>query len=674
VAEQAQISQQFIGAMRILGLDKDERCQRLRACMAFYDGAQHDHAPFSWDGGPREPGVNYMLERMRAQGFVGANAAPAGQRKPDAPAPLARQVVSRFSEMLLGQGRQPSIRTPTSDATQEYLDACFVESGAWEALAEARDIAGACGSAALVIHLVAGKLMTEALNPADLWVAEWCDDTPGWSPRVVVEQYRSTKQVVDEEEGKLKSVDVWCTRAWTEKETTYYEDFPVKGEDVPDSGIPVRETVKHGLGCCPVVWLQNTRDNKHPDGKPDCDAVWPLLDKLDRLQSQVYKAAIANVDPTLVIKEEWHVRRRDNIIHKGSNHVIPVSPTGDARYLEMQGTSVRTGIEAINTLVSEILQTVECVVISPEYARAYQSGEALQILWRSMESRASRLRVTLSETIKEICYLFLLYAKVYGVVSSEDVDPLKPPKKVGIILPPRRVAKAQDERDADDEGDEEGGEDADDESDEVVWGAHEPGEPSTYVHLEWPSYWSATPVQIQSVVQAMTSATGMKPVVSGDTATRYVAQMIGVDPDAEVKALSRSRQDDTERMLSAGAVLGAIPGDPDAPIEGVAAGGSAQDAALNGSQIQSLVAIVQAVASKQLPRSSGIAIIERAFLMTPEQAARIIGDAGGGFTIDEPSEPAAPGPAGDALDSGEEGGEEDDRDDDEEDEDEEDEG
>ena len=111
-----------------------------------------------------------------------------------------------------------------------------------------------------------------------------------------------------------------------------------------DDALPAPEVIEHGVGVCPVIWYQNTRDSKCPEGRPDCDGAWELLDKVDRLQSQATRATMDNVDPTLLIKEDERFRRRSHTLRKGK--AFTVSEKGDARYLEMQGTSVKVAMEA----------------------------------------------------------------------------------------------------------------------------------------------------------------------------------------------------------------------------------------------------------------------------------------------------------------------------------------
>jgi len=77
-----------------------------------------------------------------------------------------------------------------------------------------------------------------------------------------------------------------------------------------------------------------------------------------------------------------------------------------------------------------------------------------------------------------------------------------------------------------------------------------------------------------------------------------------------------------------------LPSDPAAEPEQIeGAQINKQQEALNGAQITSMVAIVQAVAGSTLPRNSGVAMLMAAFTIDYETADRIMGDAGRGFAI-----------------------------------------
>ena len=541
------LTRQYLAAMSLLGIQGTDRSMVLDAYQGFCDGCQHDHQPVSWDGSKRDPGVGYMRERLRPQGFVPVNAAviPSKRRKPDAAVPLARQVVSRFTEMLCGQGRVPQLVVPSDKDTQEYLEALFSSAHMWDTITQARDVAGACGAAVIACGLVYGTPSAEVLHPRDCWVAEWDETVSHWRPKVLVEQTLVEREVQDEDSGVLTEKRMWRTRAWTPEAIVYWPE--VAEEDVNAEGFewPAPEVKPHELGMCPVVWYQNTRDTKRPEGNPDCEGAWELLDAVDRVQSQQVKATMANVDPTLVIKEEERFRRQSMVVRKGA--AIRTSPQGDARYLEMQGTSIQVAMDTVQALTDQVLQTVECVIIRPEHAKAYQSGEALQILWRSMESKANRLRSTLEVAVKDLARIWLAWGRKVGVSDVEVGGG-------GIHLPPREVVVDlyQDEETGelverpDDEGEVEAAPPA---NRRVEWRVHSPGH-GVYVHCQWPAYWQPTAAQIQSIITALMAGTGGKQVVSSETAVRFAAQYLGADPEIEARELEREKQRSKAEMAA----------------------------------------------------------------------------------------------------------------------------
>lgn len=82
----------------------------------------------------------------------------------------------------------------------------------------------------------------------------------------------------------------------------------------------------------------------------------------------------------------------------------------------------------------------------------------------------------------------------------------------------------------------------------------------------------------------------------------------------------------------------------DAEAAASAPGKSAQDTALNGAQIASLLEIVQAVVARQIPRDSAIAMIKRSFLVDDAAAEALLGSAGTDAFTPATAEPATPAP------------------------------
>ena len=161
-----------------------------------------------------------------------------------------------------------------------------------------------------------------------------------------------------------------------------------------------------------------------------------------------------------------------------------------------------------------------------------------------MESRANRLRVTLGGVIRSLAKLLLSAAQNYGVANvEEDGDKDAAP---GLLLPPRRLVI--EEQPEEDELAEEGAP-AKPGGVEVEFVTHSPGGPYVYVDLEWPPYWTPTAAQIGAMAQAMSVATTQKQVLSTETASRSLSQMMGQDGDDEMRRIAEEKRAGMAMML-----------------------------------------------------------------------------------------------------------------------------
>lgn len=562
--------------MHVWDLPKTTRAKYLNALCSFVEGRQHDHLRVQWDGRPRDPGVGYLWERMEPQGFVPTNAAPYGDRKPNASYPLPRQVTMRFTELLLGEGRHPGLHLPADMRTEDYLEAVMEESDTWDALIEARDTSGSCGSAAIALGIVSGHPVAEALHPADLWVRRWKDGSR-WEPVEVVEQRLVEVEVVDEDTGEIDVERMWRTRVWDRENVYQYEDVPEdhgkdkKGQGNPGEGpepIPLAvdpETGEpaiypHRCGRCPVIWLQNTRNTKSPEGRPDNEGAYHLADRMDRLQSMIIRAAIANVDPTLVFLDDRMERRANPVLRKGWGSVIKGSEKATVKLLEVSGASIEMGWKSLQNLRDEYLQTVGCVIVDPQNAGAYKSGEALQILWRSMEAKGNRLRVPLTDVLKQIAEIWITLGKMVEIVNLEDPKALEgtnesDASKPVLLLPPKVTPAAEAKPKPPPKP---GAPPAPTEDDrEPIRAAHVVGEGS-HVEPTWPPYHVPTATQLQAYATALGMATGQKATVSQETAVTLLMAFLGrADPADEFRKLKKQAE---EGAAMFGAAM--LPGEP----------------------------------------------------------------------------------------------------------------
>ncbi len=569
-------------AMLVWHLPSTDRAKSLCCRETFFSGTQHTHKQANWTGQSRDPGVGYLAERMEPQGFVSTNSAtvPFAQRRPDAPNSLHRQIVTRFSDMLLGEMARPNLSVPADETTEAYIHAIFDASDSWATLQQARDIKGRLGSAALAVSITEGEPATEAINPINLWVMEW-EHKVRWVPRIVVEQKLISKQVIRdpnedspktkawqsvEEKSPLETRKFWRTRVWTDTHVINYVDVEEDwAKDDPDRPIPVEDETEHKAGRCPVIWMQNTRNLESPEGEEDYVGTYEVSDKLDTIRAFTCRSTIANTDPTLIVKDTPARLRRNPAMAKGHGHKIDVDTAGDVKLLEASGDPVRTAIELAKILRHDILQTSCTVIMDPETLGTYKSAESIRLMMKPMEARAGRLRVPLTCEIQQLCDLWITLGNSWGVISIEDhhmdIGRMRDAIAHPIILPPR-VLVQEDEKDfeLDDKG-----MPPTPERKEAELEPHQVGA-GRWVDVQWGPYLRPTPTELLAASQALTTANGMKPLLSQETSTAVMTGFLGNgSPEDERERLELEKH---KGMVQAAAQAEAAK--PDEPEAGAA--------------------------------------------------------------------------------------------------------
>lgn len=200
-------------AVCVLNYDHDPRQIALLALRSFWTGEQHDSAPASWEGVPRNGSAGYLASRVDFNDVqstnLNADAWSYGARRPNTAAPMPRCVTSAFTAALFGRPLQ--LATPSDPRTSRYLTACWNSCDGWAVLTEARNYAGTQASAALVVSLIAGELALDAYWAHEMHVLDWCD-AAGWKPRRAVYQTTVSVEQDPDEEGVVKSAPMIRTR------------------------------------------------------------------------------------------------------------------------------------------------------------------------------------------------------------------------------------------------------------------------------------------------------------------------------------------------------------------------------------------------------------------------------------------------------------------------------
>ena len=539
----------------VVDRNQDPRYRELCTLFRWFDGTQHDYCYADFMGRSRPGFCCYGGGGHRDKGMVWPSEAPRVSwdiRRPNAPAGLARQVISRFTELTMGT--PPTLTCPADDDTAAYLTAVFEESCTWDAHQEARDYAGACGSAVMILTVTEGQPNAEALPSFAVDVLRWAN-RKRWIPAEVIQQYRveiMTTGPNPRPEIKIRTI------LWTEQERIEFEDVP---SDWPrEKPLVVKESEQHFAGRCPVVWVQNIRRTRDPEGEYDLlnQANLEMCDEVDKVQSHALKATKANTQPTLVrMDDAMSFMQQFPRLAKGSGTEIRVGKGGDAKYLETTGDSVKMGWDSAEKMKDQVLKNVNCYMPESEQITQAPSGVAVAKLRRGMETRGNRIRTAQSWVIRQSAQIWIALGMKFPPSSEDD------PKDKSIVLPPR-CYKIDPPEPAEAPEPPEPGELP--EPEEVAappvppplepkerLGPHKVGKARS-VKVGWPPYDHPTPQDIKALAEGLTTATADK-VLSRQTATEVLVTAIRVhDPEEEMRRLSDEK---AQNQMDLGPLLGA---------------------------------------------------------------------------------------------------------------------
>lgn len=635
--------------LRVLRLEETYRVQRLDALWAYYDQTQNDHLDHDWDGYKRTAHADYLTDRLAAKHEgrryqpQGAESVPYGYRRPTCPTMITGLVVDTYTALLLGEGRSPSLRVVGDAQSTEALEALFEHSGSWAALQGARKTSGSVGAVAVVPEIVDGVPTLRVLDPRRLYI-EW-SNAALWIPELVIEQRLVEIERLDEDSGQVYACKVWRTRAWTKTHVYVYQDVPEHaanpsgGSDDPDQETVEPdieldgEPVPHGAGRCPVVWIQNTHSTEDPYGDPDCEPVFEQIDRLDKLQSMIARGAVANVDPTLVVKDKERLLARWPTRRKGYGQMMEFSEVGDAKLLEISGKSFETSWLTYEKIRKQVDTRVGVITIDPAEAGAVLSGLAIRLLYRTQDIRAGERRTPLGLGIMQLGAVWLSLLRTWGVKQIGE-------EGKGIELPPREVTSQVD--------------DGDELEDVVELEPHVIG-PGRAVVLNWPGLHSASPSDVLTTMQGLSLGTGGQAVLSQESGVAVAVNLLELDTDVatELARITAEREtkvadfDDAMRPDIEGDLLGEdsedeLPADIDADGNPIQGADTIQETALNGAQTKALFDALVRADVDLAPESVWIGI-RNAFPAIDETEARRMVDAQVSFAkAKQASQPTPP--------------------------------
>lgn len=344
-----------------------ERRRELTRRWLWYRCAQYEDRVIHWDGGrafkPAEE-IDAMASGVVPPGFWvsgkfsdnGDDEFPLRFRKPSAPTHTARSIIQRFSGLLFGRDRWPTVTVPTDKQTENWLHGFIKDTRLWAQLLKARRFGGAMGSFAVGFKFVDGRPRIEVHDPRMTM--------PVFVDRETLELQYIDKQYIYEDVIKLPSGEsifgqFRYRRVITDKvDITWPRVQIVEGLE-PDWEEEPHTVYRHDFGFVPVVWVQNIANDEDIDGDPDIHGIYDLLERVDMLNSQADLGAISNVDPTFIVKTDAML---PGGLRKGSMNAIQLPSGSDASYLELQGTSIKVAREMAKDFRDEALRVARVVL------------------------------------------------------------------------------------------------------------------------------------------------------------------------------------------------------------------------------------------------------------------------------------------------------------------------
>ena len=514
---------------RIARLGMSRRQQQLNYLWACYQGEQYANRKLDWNG--RECLDKLSHEVVATQGYIPpgfydasrqtADAFPLKFRRPTAPYGLPTLIVNRFTGLLFSEKSHPEIRVDGDANTQDWLRAVAESSRLWAVMMQARAYGGAMGSVAIGFQFVQGRPLVEALNPT------WLLPTfkPGSLELTQLEnRYRYVLEQQSSETGQWEEVEYWYRRVITEDEDTLYQPTPVGRGEEPEWQVATQ--VKHGLGFCPVVWVQNqpVGGEGNWDGAPDMPG--PALDNveaIDSLTAQALRAILANMDPQLVLTTTAELTE----LRLGLDNALRV-PDGDAKFLEINAGAITAGMKLAEDLRARTLEMSECVLDNPD--RNAPTATEVRKAYAAMHAKAERMREQYGvQGVTRLLEMMWRAAKKLGRPRPAPVeDPIEgqlaTPGLVrsAVLLPPRYEQGPEGEPFA---------------------VTREPGDGGT-ISLVWPGWEEPTLQDTNSAVTAAAGARGGN-LIDDETAITFLAPYFKVQDKAGL--VKRVREDAAKR-------------------------------------------------------------------------------------------------------------------------------
>jgi hypothetical protein len=511
---------------RIARLGLTPRQRELTLLYLHYRCQSYSTRIYDWNGQQVREGFDHEAiasTGVLPQGFNTVEGAylPIKFRKPTVPYPLPKLIVDKFTGLLFSEQRHPKICVNGDPDTEDWIGQIAKEGRLWANMILARSYGGSMGSVAVGFEFKDGKPRFEIHNP--IWCKPEFYDTVSFEIKKFEKRYYYGEEELDEATGIIKTVNYWYRRIIDNKKDVTWRKVSVGEGDEPDwASIAPTETVEHGLGFVPVVWIQNLPVQDDIDGDSDCIGIYETVDAMNALRAQSHKGILANCDPTVVITTSEQALPE---IRKGSDSALKLPPGGTAGYMEMTGGGIKAAEEEWAAYRQSALEIAQCVLENPDQAQ--KTATEINRTYESMHAKADVLREQYGE--KGVKPLLEKTIRAARKLNEPRLDEAGSIQRRGVLLDPQ-ITKQED-------------------------GSFMAKErklgPSTKVELQWSPYCEPTPDETNSAVAA-TSKAKLAGLIDEEHAIKHVAAYFKVEDVGamvkKIKAETQERQQEMEQM------------------------------------------------------------------------------------------------------------------------------
>ena len=533
---------------------ESERYKMLDRKQSYYSCTHHDWKTFDFDG-RSIPAGNPLLGQPNLSSEPAPWYVPLRMRRPAAPYRLARIIVDSFTNLVFGYQRWPTIRSPGDEETEAFVRALVDAAKLRTLMIRARTVGGSTGSVGMSWRFWQGKPLVQVHNPKHMYVHAWAD-RERMIPAHVIELYRFPRDEWDHKKQRFLRNWYWFRRDWTTEGDIAFHEHQFNPAVDPEWKIDEEKTYLHNDGFAHFVWAQNIphENSEEFDGVSDYEGLYETFDSLDLIHSTLVRGTTLNLDPTLILKLDPDIIQRTGL-QKGTDNALTVGKDGDARYMELQGTSFQVGSQLFQKMREGALEVAQCVVPDPnQIGAAGTSSVALKVVYAPMLGKADILREQYEQALRELLTQMLVSARrMYADVAIEvDENGQEVEQRSRLDLPPRT-------RSVDVLGPETGEPTGEKREEQVE---QRPGA-SNVLTFDWGDYFQATAQDQQQIATTLATLVGGK-LLSQESGADLASRSLRIDPRADWDRLQ------SEKKEADAAQAGMFPGDQ---LGGAPAGG-----------------------------------------------------------------------------------------------------